>query len=235
MAGNIKLTEIVRPFDGSNDFFEWVQRLELIGQLQGVENMAKFVPLFISGGAFSVYNGLSAEEKNDYGLLKKALMKAFSIDQFVAFERLKERKLVQNESVDVYLADIKRLVTLSCKSTPLEDCKELIKTAFVSGLNRTVKCQIKSACALNSLTLEAVVERTRSVLSVTENGDNAVFVAKAEQVRKCYLCNSSQHLKGDCPRNQFSKESRRCYLCNSDSHLLPQCPRKVQSKNEQGS
>ena len=67
-----------------------------VAQLQGLTDLPKFVPLFLSGPAFSVYQQLSDETKNDYGLTKAELSTAFSIDPFTAYDELKSRVLIEN-------------------------------------------------------------------------------------------------------------------------------------------
>ena len=65
------------------------EKLELVAEIQGVSDKTKFLPLFLTGGAFSVYQSLSKIEKEDYNGLKKALLSAFSADEFKAFEKIK--------------------------------------------------------------------------------------------------------------------------------------------------
>ena len=101
-------SDIVKQYDGESDFLEWVEKLELVAKLQKVKELENFLPLFLTGGAFLVYQGLSSEKKSDFNKLKQALLEAFSPDSLTAFEELKNR-VFRHESVDVYLADIKRL------------------------------------------------------------------------------------------------------------------------------
>ena len=204
---------------------------------QGVANLAAFLPLFLTGGAFTVYQQFSEDDKKDYERVKLLLLRAFAVDQFAAYEILKDRKLKFGESVDVYLADVRGLIALICKNTQLEDSKELIKTAFVAGLPYDIKCQMKASCSMQSTSLEGLVERVRNLtrcnLQQNEVGCASKLTGKKENGdRSCFVCNSQSHLKKDCPKlNQGS--TKRCYLCNSPSHLLPQCPKKYDGRNGQ--
>lgn len=260
MSTSIKVSDLIRQYSGQGNILEWIQKLEMVASMQKIENLASFLPMFLTDGAFSVYQGFNEEDRLDYGRVKKLLIQAFSVDQFTAFERLKERKLLPGESVDVFLAEIRQLIYLTCRNTTLDECKEFVKTAFVTGLDDRTKSQIRAACSLSSMTLESIVERTRNLLrqgnselretafvsKETERTRNLLrqennelretaFVSKSEL--RCFICNSSTHIKRNCPHNKTVTQPervRRCYLCNSPNHVLPQCPNKLSniSKNE---
>ena len=69
----IKFSDIIKSYEDQNtsgEFFVWIEKLELVAQLQGLTDLPKFLPLFLSGPAFSVYQQLSDETKKDYDLLK---------------------------------------------------------------------------------------------------------------------------------------------------------------------
>ena len=59
---SVKFSDIVRQNDGESDFFEWAEKLELVAKLQKVKELENFLPLFLTGGAFLVYQGLSGEK-----------------------------------------------------------------------------------------------------------------------------------------------------------------------------
>jgi len=111
----IKISDLVKCYEdsaSSGDFSEWCDKLELVAKLQKVKDLVSFMPLFLSGPAFAVYRQLSEEVKGDYDRLKAELLLAFGIDGFRAYELLRERSLYEGESVDVYLADLRRLACL---------------------------------------------------------------------------------------------------------------------------
>jgi len=107
---SMKLGDIIKCYDGIEDFSEWISKFELVARLQKLSDLDTILPLFLSKGAFLVYDGLADEEKTDYGRLRGALERAFCIDRVTAFEELCNRKLADGEPVDVYVTDIKRLV-----------------------------------------------------------------------------------------------------------------------------
>ena len=67
---SVKVESLIKQFEDGN-IAEWLKKLELVARLQKVDDVCSFLPLFLAGGAFKVYEGLSSETKNDYGKLKK--------------------------------------------------------------------------------------------------------------------------------------------------------------------
>lgn len=105
MKSQLRLADIVSSFNGDSDFSEWINKVELVADLQGVKKLETFVPLFLSGPAYSVYEGLDSDVKYSYPQLKRALLKAFSLNSFSAYETFVNRRYVSGESVDAYLSD----------------------------------------------------------------------------------------------------------------------------------
>lgn len=90
---------------------EWLKKLELVCRLRGVTELHNIVPLRLTEGAFSVYQQLDSKSKGSYDKIKSALTSAFAV-KFIAYERFISRRLHADESVDVYLADLRRLAVL---------------------------------------------------------------------------------------------------------------------------
>jgi hypothetical protein len=223
---SLKYTDIVSQFDGSGNFSEWLAKLEMVAKLQNVKNMESFLPLFLSGGAFQVFQGLSEEQKENYGEVRKSLMKAFAIDQFMAYEEVMCRRLGAGESVDVYLADLVRLLRIIHDH---ED-DELVKCAFVAGLPDDCKKQIRGACSMTEMTLGQIVVRARTLIKTDETCmvakiDNEVpcYPRNVKRVMRCYGCGKDGHLSRKCP----NKAGRKCYGCGSTEHLVGMCPSKI--------
>ena len=83
---NIRLTDIVRPFDGSGNVAEWIDKLELLVKLRDIKQVETVLPMFLEGSALSVYTELSEDQKKDGKAIKDALLKAFSVNPFKAYE-----------------------------------------------------------------------------------------------------------------------------------------------------
>ena len=211
----------------------WIEKLELVAELQGVTELIKFVPLFLSGPAFAVYQQLGDEDKRDYEKLKVELSKAFSIDPFSSYDQLKSRVLQENESVDVYLADIRRLVALMGHAAGGEP---LIRCAFVSGLPADISMQLKSTVNVDRLQLAELVSKARAMLASRGGSTSALVCAGVRQVKsgQCFVCSGNGHMARECPNNKKREGAAsggyqrdcKCYVCDSPNHLANKCPNR---------
>lgn len=224
----VKLSDIITRYEDnrSGDFAEWLEKLELVAKLQNVSDLTSFLPLFLNGPAFAIYKQLSEEEKGDYEKMKAALLSAFGVNCYVAYEQLQRRMLQDGETVDVYLADLRRLVTLIGQSS----AEPLLKCSFMAGLPSDVAIQLKSMAAVEKLDLGGLVTRARVMLS-TRNADPLCAVGFNKQRFACFTCGSTMHLARDCPqstrRPTQSRRLRRCFECNEmTTHFARDCPKK---------
>ena len=231
--------KLIEEFDGTGSVTEWIAKVEIVCKIRNIEDLSVVLPLRLTKGAFAVYQQLSELEKTSASDIKKALIAAFAVDQFVAYEDFTARKLQPGESVDVFLADLKHLSSLF-GGVP----SRVITCAFVNGLPSHAKQAIRAGVRLDNLTLSAALARARAVLVGTE-AEGVVAFAKAEgksqpgsrsrnSGRKwaCQLCNSPSHSAKFCDAKRETKDhqsprwrrtSRRCFRCNSSEHLMSQC------------
>ena len=231
----VKLSDLIKCYENSKgeDFGVWIDKLELVAKLQKITDLTAFLPLFLAGDAFAVYKQLSDEVKKDFGQLKKALLTAFSVNNFNAYEQLRMRTLLEGETVDVFLADLQRLVVLIGQTNP----EPLLKCAFMAGLPNEVATQLKSLAAVENLELGELVARARMMLTMS-SGQSAMCAAaqrSTEQQLKCYHC-SGPHLARNCfskGRSQGSRRELRCYNCNELGHIRRFCTQPQQG-NENG-
>ena len=192
---SFKYSDVIAPFDGLSDFGEWIAKVEMVASLQGVKKLEKFFPLFLTGGAFAVYQGLFPTTKDNYDAAKSAMLMAFSIDSFGAYSELISRRLGHHESVDVYLSDLRRLTSLIDSNVP----DAFLKCAFVNGLPEELRSQLKAACSLKKMSLADIVERTRLLSKSAES---------------CMLA-ASRGAESDHP----SSRRIRCYNCQAIGHI----------------
>lgn len=86
-----------------------MEKLELVCKLRGVKDVGSVIPLRLAGGAFAVYLQLAEEDRKCTEKVKEALLAAFAVDPYVAYEQFVARKLCSVEFSDVYLAELRRL------------------------------------------------------------------------------------------------------------------------------
>ena len=116
--------------DSTQNVVEWLEKAELVCKLRGVAHLESV----LTGGTFAVYQQLPDADKQDIGKITKALRTAFVVDSFTAYEQFVGRRLQHGETVDVFLADMRRL------AVPFGGLSDkMLACAFVAGLPDTVK------------------------------------------------------------------------------------------------
>ena len=96
----LEASKSLKHFDGEGDVVAWLTKLELVASLTGVKDVAKLVPLYLEGGALSLYLELDDSKKSDFDKLSAELLKAYSDSQVVSFSKLKAVKWT-GEAVEV--------------------------------------------------------------------------------------------------------------------------------------
>lgn len=169
----VRVSDLLKHYEDnaiSADICEWLQKLELVAQLQKIKDLAGILPLSLSGSAFAVYNQLDEGVRMDYKKLKGELLLAFRMNSFHAHGTLLGRKYRSGETVDAYVADLRRLVSLIGQTEP----EPLLKCAFVEGLPPDVSVQLKSIAAVEKLSLVELISRARMIMSTNDEVSCAV-------------------------------------------------------------
>ena len=89
MAGKAFDIRLIPEFHGvSSDYMvsEWLEQVELVCKMCGVDNIERVLPLRLRDGALSVYRRLTRDQREDLQQVKQALLVAFAPDPFDTFD-----------------------------------------------------------------------------------------------------------------------------------------------------
>ena len=205
--------KFMKVFDGTGDVDAWLRKTRLTAKMVGIADLATVLPLLLEGSAFAVYQHMDPVKQQNAGEIEKALLDAFSIGQFEAYEKLRT-KVWAGEPADVFLADIRNLAERAGVAG-----EETLKCAFVVGLPSDVSGQLRSSSRIASMKLEEVVAQARALLS------NRLDASGFSAIRKTHV---SKALRRDSER---SRQTLVCWSCGLEGHYARNCPSKV-SGNE---
>ena len=186
-----------------------------------MKDVAKFLPLYLEGGALSLYLELDDAKKGDSALLSKELLKAYGDSEFVAFSKLKNVKWT-GEQVDVFANDIRKLARgCGLKGKALE---QLVKLSFITGFPDSISGELQQIQGIESMTVGDIIGRAR-ILAASSGSSraqsrNIVAVAgnrveeekkeeKKEGERKefvCHRCGKPGHGWRQCHYDYFGKK-----------------------------
>ena len=238
MSDNVRMSDLIRPFDGQGDIVKWLDKLKLVADLKGIEEggLVKTIPLFLEGSAYDMYTELSDAEKASEAAIKKKLVKAFGVNRYVAYEMFSRRVWKEGEPVDVFITDLRKLARLAGM-----EGEEVIRCAFVVGLPTTVSRELRASSSVDEMTLPQLLDRARALMAELHVGERSVVAVsaapsagkperEAEQrsVReaepragraiRCFRC-GGPHLIRNCP----TKPKFECWTCGKEGHSARVC------------
>lgn len=255
---SIKLTDVVRRFNGEEDVVAWLERLELVCKLQGVgSDMALIIPLFLEGPAYDVYAQMEEEKRQDAAKLKESLKVAFGMSPALAYAKFKARILLEGESPDAFLAELRRLGRTICSSVENDAVDEFVVCQFVDGLPEPTRSQLRALKSGVEWKVASVLQCAKSMLQQRdadraggligrelkgEGVEAASGAVREKKVRsdkegsqrdvpKCVGCGKWGHVESECRQRA---EKRRCYICNQVGHLKRDCTARGQGNGGRG-
>ena len=254
---NVRFADVVRKFSGDQDVNIWLEQFELIAKLQGEENLAVLIPLFLEGAAYDVYMQLPTEQREDSDELTAALRMAFGMSPAMAFARLKSRVLISGESPDAFMADLRRLARIVARGGDEDTIDQFVVCQFVDGMPEPTRSQLRAlktgadwhvvsvlSCAKAMLQLhdEADVERgfmglaTSSGMKGSAAGRTTGDVASGRS-RHCANEKSASRVRCEVCRRFGHEKSAcrvRCFRCDSVGHLSRDCTAVISGNDHRG-
>ena len=231
MAFDPKLIPLFDGTDAGQSVVEWVEKAELVCRLSGVKHIECVVPMRLSGGAYAVYQQLSEEKRADFACIKDVLYTAFALSPVTAYKQFAARRLRPGETVDVYLAELRKLATQFGGMT-----ERGLVCAFIAGLPEHAENLLQATTRVDDLPISDILARARAILkdrlAGTESAAAAAQLPRRQEkgvtaLRRCYVCQEPDHMAQDCPRRRRSPRSPKsliCYRCNRQGHVARNCP-----------
>ncbi|KHJ40586.1 zinc knuckle [Trichuris suis] len=182
---------------------EWLEKVELLCRLRGIDDVATVIPLRLTGGAFAVYMQLTAEDQKDPAKVKKALTAAFAMDSFVAYEQFVSRKLRADEPPDMFLAELRRLAALFGGVS-----ERALACAFVAGLPGNVRQFLGAGSRTEELSLSQILARARAI----------IVDDRPTGVQEACLGTAESEL-----RSRSVRLGQRCFSCGDVGHFAREC------------
>lgn len=155
----------------------------------------------------------------------------------MAYGQFAERRLRPGESVDVYLAELRKLSVLFGGMSD-----HGLSCGFVRWLPKRVKQLLHASTRIYELSIGQFLVRARAIMKdeVLEKGLAVVTVRTTrDEARKLstedppgyitsYHCNGPNHFEQDCkePHTERRTLRMRCYKCYAVGHVVRSCPGK---------
>ena len=199
------LRDMITSFNGDGDVSSWLKKVKLVARLRSIDDLATVIPLFLEGPAFALFDQIAEKDQGDAAQIEKVLLQAFAQDQFSAYESFRQRNWVAGETVDVYLADLRRLASLVGVGTD----ERLILSAFVVGLPQDVSAQLRASSQVDQLSTQVLLEKSRvymaervrsgaAMSAVPSSSSRAKVASGGRQKITCWRCNGKGHIARDC-------------------------------------
>ena len=151
LFGMAKADGSLRSYRGREDNFDkfW-QKFQVVGKIQkwsdGAARMAH-LPLYLTADAFSVWSEMSDADKADKDMVHAQLQKSFSMLPGEAYSQYVRRRKRDDESVETYLADLRRLMRISGHKEKADGKDPMLLEQFLVGLPSRFADQLRLSIA----------------------------------------------------------------------------------------
>ena len=156
-----------KPGDDFDAFWEKFQVLSTISKWDTDAKKMQHLPLCLDGDAFLVFCKLPEDEKKVSDTVKKRLSSAFAVTSSQAYGMFVSRRLKADESVDAYVADLQRLLTLPGDEVTGNEDTVVIEQP-IAGLSPEFARSLRMAMAGKTLKIDECVEQVRALRATTD-------------------------------------------------------------------
>ena len=151
---------------------------------------------------------MDKRDKEDATKIRAALLAAFAINPFQAYEEFRSRTCGEGESsADVYLSALRRLATLA----GIVD-EAVLRCAFVTGLPRTVSAQLQATTDIGIMPLDDHLDEVIARAALLSQLSEVRFGAAAGNARPV-VNKSSGNSWMQQKRSGRTQRPIRCYPC----------------------
>ena len=205
--GNFNL-KLVPEYNGTMSVVDWLERVDLICKLSGVDEVKQVIPLRLAGGIFNIYQQLLDADKTNVTWVKAALCRAFALDPCEAYKQFSRRTLRLDESVDGFYTALKKLSTLFGRVLD-----QTLKYAFMAGLSVHTQELLGASADIDHFPMESILSQARAVV----NNERVAATVDRSATEKV-------------PLPKPTENSLYCFNCSGPNHLA-----NTASLNDQGS
>uniref|UniRef100_A0A5S6Q1R7 Retrotransposon gag domain-containing protein n=1 Tax=Trichuris muris TaxID=70415 RepID=A0A5S6Q1R7_TRIMR len=175
--------KIIAEFDGSSQrVAEWLEKFELVCELFSVRDLARVLPLRLTGGAFTVYQQLAPLDRKKYEKVKQALLGA-------------------QASPDVFLGELRRLASLFGGVS-----ETAIGCAFVTGLPEYVQDMLTAGARMEDLSVDGLLTRARAMMVKESIVESRVRTQPYDVTPVAGLATSPGNVRHDVTTSALPKE-----------------------------
>ena len=136
------------------------------------EEMARLMPLFLKGRAYTTWKRLSEAEREDLTTVKTALRRVYGLSKVEAWRKIKSMRLLPGDPVDVLADELSELLKIVLEADPPDT---LIAVTFIDALPSNLAEQITLLHGEN-MDLRGIVSSAKS-LRIGQDGAEALAAA----------------------------------------------------------
>ena len=186
--------KLVPEYNRTTSVVDWLERVDLICKLLGVDKVEQVIPLWLARGAFDVYQQLSDADKTSVTQVKAALRRAFALDPFEAYKQFSRCTLHLDELVDEFYAAWKKLSSLF-GGVP----DQTLKYAFMAGLLAHTQELLCASADNDHIQTESILSWARVVATANRSATEKVPLPKPkENSLYSFNCSWPNHLAKHC-------------------------------------